>query len=72
MANGPGRNIGKYLAIVLNDEVKSAPIIKGQIFDSGQIDGRFTKAAAEDLALILKSGYLPATLTLIDESGFEN
>lgn len=66
-----GKNIGKYLAIVLNDEVKSAPVIRGQIFDSGQIDGRFTKAAAEDLALILRSGYLPATLTLIDESAFE-
>jgi preprotein translocase subunit SecD len=67
-----GKNIGKYLAIVLNDEVKSAPVIRGQIFDTGQIDGRFTKAAAEDLALILKSGYLPATLTLIDETAFEN
>jgi len=67
-----GRNIGKYLAIVLNDEVKSAPVIRGQIFDTGQIEGRFTKAAAEDLALILKSGYLPATLILIDESAFEN
>jgi preprotein translocase subunit SecD len=66
-----GKNIGKYLAIVLNDEVKSAPVIKGQIFDSGQIDGKFTKASAEDLALILKSRYLPATLTLIDESTFE-
>jgi preprotein translocase subunit SecD len=66
-----GKNIGKYLAIVLNDEVKSAPVIKGQIFDSGQIEGKFTKASAEDLALILKSGYLPATLTLIDESAFE-
>jgi preprotein translocase subunit SecD len=66
-----GRNIGKYLAIVLNDEVKSAPVIRGQIFDTGEIQGRFTKAAAEDLALILKSGYLPATLTLIDESAFE-
>jgi preprotein translocase subunit SecD len=66
-----GKNIGKYLAIVLNDEVKSAPVIKGQIFDSGQIEGKFTKAAAEDLALVLKSGYLTATLTLIDESTFE-
>jgi preprotein translocase subunit SecD len=67
-----GRNIGNYLAIVLNDEVKSAPVIKGQIFDSGQIEGRFTKATAEDLALILKSGYLPATLTLVDETAFED
>src|SRR5262249_18403568 len=38
-----GKNIGKYLAIVLNDEVKSAPVIKGQIFDTGQIEGKFTK-----------------------------
>jgi protein-export membrane protein SecD len=66
-----GKNIGSYLAVILNDEVKSAPVIKGQIFDSGQIDGKFTKASAEDLALILKSGYLPATLTLIDESQFD-
>jgi protein-export membrane protein SecD len=66
-----GKNIGKYLAIVLNDEIKSAPVIKGQIFDTGQIEGRFTKASAEDLALILKSGYLPATMTLIDETAFE-
>jgi preprotein translocase subunit SecD len=66
-----GKNMGKYLAIVLNDEVKSAPVIKGQIFDSGQIEGKSTRAIAEDLALILKSGYLPATLTLIDEAAFE-
>lgn len=66
-----GKNIGKYLAIVLNDEVKSAPVIKGQIFDSGQIEGKFTRASAEDLALVLKSGYLPAKLTLIDETAFE-
>lgn len=65
------RNIGNYLAIILNDEVKSAPVIKGQIFDTGQIDGRFTKESADDLALILKSGYLPAKLTLIDETPFE-
>ena len=69
--NWTGTHIGNYLAIVLNDEVKSAPVIRGQIFDTGQIEGRFTKASAEDLALILKSGYLPATLTLIDESAFE-
>lgn len=66
-----GKNIGKYLAIVLNDEVKSAPVIRGQIFDNGQIEGKFTKASAEDLALILKSGYLAADLVLIDESAFE-
>ena len=39
-----GKNIGKNLAIVLNNEVKSAPTIQGQIFDTGQITGRFTKS----------------------------
>lgn len=62
-----GKNIGKYLAIVLNNEVKSAPVIRGQIFDSGQIEGRFTKTSAEDLALTLKSGALPAKIEYQEE-----
>ena len=62
-----GRNIGKYLAIVLNDQVKSAPVIQGQIFDSGQISGRFTKTSAEDLALTLRSGALPAKIEYQEE-----
>jgi preprotein translocase subunit SecD len=62
-----GKNIGKNLAIVLNDEVKSAPTIQGQIFDTGQITGRFTKVQAEDLALTLKSGALPAKIEYQEE-----
>jgi len=62
-----GRSIGKYLAIVLNDEVKSAPVIKGQIFDTGTIEGKFTKQSADDLALTLKSGALPAPITYVEE-----
>lgn len=62
-----GRSIGKYLAIVLNGEVKSAPVIQGQIFDSGQIQGRFTKSSAEDLALTLRSGALPAQIEYQEE-----
>ena len=62
-----GRNIGKNLAIVLNGEVKSAPVIRGQIFDSGQIEGSFTKQTAEDLALTLKSGALPAKIDYQEE-----
>jgi preprotein translocase subunit SecD len=65
-----GKNIGKYLAIVLDKKVLSAPVIKGQIFDNGQIEGRFTKASAEDIALSLKSGYLPATMKLLEEKPF--
>lgn len=62
-----GKNIGKYLAIVLNNEVKSAPVIRGQIFDTGTIEGKFTKASAEDLSLTLKSGALPAKIEYQEE-----
>jgi len=65
-----GKNVGQYLAIVLDKKVISAPIIKGQIFDQGEIEGRFTKQSAEDLALSLKSGYLPATMKLLEEKQF--
>jgi preprotein translocase subunit SecD len=62
-----GKSVGKFLAIVLNDEVKSAPVIKGQIFDQGQIEGKFTKESADDLALTLKSGALPAPIEYTEE-----
>jgi protein-export membrane protein SecD len=60
-------NINEYLGVVLNGEVKSIAFIKGQIYDQGQITGRFTKQAAEDLALVLKSGVLPAPLKIVEE-----
>jgi preprotein translocase subunit SecD len=60
-------NIGAYMAVVLNDEAKSAPFIKSAISDSGQIDGRFTKRTADDLVLTLKSGALPAKITYQEE-----
>jgi protein-export membrane protein SecD len=62
-----GANVNEYLGIVLNDEVKSIPYIKSQIFDQGQIAGRFTKESAEDLALVLRAGALPAPVTLVEE-----
>lgn len=62
-----GANINQYLAVVLNDEAKSVAFIKSQISDSGNITGNFTKEAAEDLALVLKSGALPAPVVLIEE-----
>lgn len=61
-------NINNYLGIVLNNEVKSIAFIKSQIFDSGEISGRFTKQSAEDLALVLRTGALPATVKLISET----
>lgn len=62
-----GKNIGNYMGVVLNDKVKSAAYIKSQIFDQGQIDGRFTKQSGEDLALTLKSGALPAQIDYQEE-----
>ncbi|MCA1633398.1 MAG: protein translocase subunit SecD [Acidobacteria bacterium] len=60
-------NVGQYMAVVLDDKVRSAPFIKGQISDSGQITGSFTKASSEDLALTLRSGALPARLVYLEE-----
>lgn len=62
-----GKNIGNNLAIVLNNEVKSAPVIQGQITDNGQITGNFTKTSAEDLSLVLRSGALPAKAVYLEE-----
>ena len=62
-----GKNINNYMAVVLNDEVKSAAYIKSQIFDSGEISGRFSKNTADDLALTLKSGALPAAIEYQEE-----
>jgi len=62
-----GSHINEYMGVVLNDEVKSVAFIKSQIFDSGQITGRFTKNSAEDLALTLRSGALPAPIEYLEE-----
>lgn len=62
-----GANINQYMGVVLNDEVKSIAFIKSQIFDQGEITGRFTKQSAEDLALTLRSGALPAKIEYQEE-----
>jgi protein-export membrane protein SecD len=60
-------NINEYLGVVLNDEVKSVAYIKSQNTDQGQISGRFTRQSAEDLALALRTGALPAPVKLVNE-----
>jgi preprotein translocase subunit SecD len=60
-------NVGAYMAVVLNDHVQSAPFIKQQITDSGQISGNFTKESANGLALTLRSGALPAKIVYLEE-----
>jgi preprotein translocase subunit SecD len=62
-----GAHINEYMGVVLENEVKSIAYIKSQIFDSGQIEGRFTKQSAEDLALTLRSGALPAPIEYLEE-----
>jgi preprotein translocase subunit SecD len=66
-----GANIGHYIAVVLNGQVRTAPFIRGQINDSGVINGRFTKQQAEDTALVLMSGNLPAPVELIQEGTYK-
>ncbi len=62
-----GENIGKNLAIVLDNRVISAPRLEGRIVDNGRISGGFTTESANDLALTLRSGALPAGLTYLEE-----
>ena len=62
-----GANINQYMGVVLNDEVKSIAYIKSQIFDQGEISGRFTRQSADDLALTLRSGALPAKIEYQEE-----
>ena len=61
-------NVGKPFAIVLDSEVISAPVIREPILGgSGQISGSFTVQSANDLAILLRAGALPAPLTIIEE-----
>ena len=60
--------IGRQLAIVLDGKIISAPVIRDTIASgSGQISGGFTFQSATDLALLLRSGALPAPLNIIEE-----
>ena len=60
--------IGKQLAIVLDGKIVSAPVVRDTIASgNGQISGNFTFQSATDLALLLRSGALPAPLNIIEE-----
>lgn len=62
------QNVGRPFAIVLDDKVISAPVIREPITGGrGQISGRFTARDAQDLAVLLRAGALPAPLTIVEE-----
>jgi preprotein translocase subunit SecD len=67
-AQATQENVGRPFAIVLDNEVISAPVIREPILGgSGQISGGFTVEQANDLAILLRAGALPAPLTIIEE-----
>src|SRR3984885_11789379 len=67
-AEATQQNVGQPFAIVLENKVISAPVTREPILGgSGQISGNFTVQSANDLAILLRAGALPAPLTIIEE-----
>ena len=67
-AQATTENVGQPFAIVLDGKVISAPVIREPIIGgSGQISGSFTVQAANDLAILMRAGALPAKLTVIEQ-----
>ncbi len=60
-------NVERRMAIVLEHKVETAPVIKSRIEDSGRITGQFGLNEANDLALVLRSGALPASIKYLEE-----
>jgi len=61
------RNVGNRLAIILDNQVRSAPVIQSRIEDQGRITGAANEQDASDLALVLQSGSLPAGIDYLEE-----
>ncbi len=67
-AEATQQNVGKPFAIILDNKVISAPVIREPILGgSGEISGSFTVEQANDLAILLRAGALPAPLTIVEE-----
>ncbi|MFB3779358.1 MAG: protein translocase subunit SecD [Bryobacteraceae bacterium] len=60
-------NIGNRLAIILDNQVRSAPVIQSRIEDQGRITGAANEQDASDLAVVLQSGSLPAGIDYLEE-----
>jgi preprotein translocase subunit SecD len=62
-----GRNVGRQLAVILDNEVASAPVIQQQIGAEGRINGHFTVEETDELSKVLRAGALPATLKYLQQ-----
>lgn len=62
------QNIGRPMAIVLDHKVETVATINGRIDDRGEIEGTFSEPEANDLALVLRAGALPASIRYEEES----
>jgi preprotein translocase subunit SecD len=62
------QHIGQYMGIILDHKVKTVAVIKGKIEDSGELEGSYTEEQANDEALILRAGALPASIKYLEES----
>jgi preprotein translocase subunit SecD len=60
-------NVGHRMAIELDNQVYTAPVINSRIEDRGEITGNFSQQSAQDLALVLKAGALPASIKYLEE-----
>ena len=61
-------NVGRRFAVVLDNKIITAPVIQGPILGgSGQIEGNFTPASAQNLSVLLNAGALPAPLKIMEE-----
>ena len=61
-------SVGRYLAIIVDDRVQTAPVIEEPITGGeGRISGQFTQQEVQDLSLLLRSGALPASLNYLEE-----
>ena len=66
-ANFTGSHVGDKLAVVLDNKVMEVATIQEQIHDTGRITGAFTEQATKDLAMVLNSGALPASIHYLEE-----
>ncbi len=62
-----GSHVGDQLAVVLDNKVQEVATIQEQIRDEGRITGAFTEQQAKDLAMVLRSGALPASIHYLEE-----